>query len=115
MKGKEQSPRTIQILGVVGALTGTFLLFTMAWLVHWLSGVISGSDPGARWRGGEQFTRDTFGLFYSVMALGLCSGLAGVFMAAARRRQPVLTGLVIACLLPILWFCYRIYTTAPPR
>ena len=115
MKRKQQSPRTIRILGAVGALAGTVLIFAMAWLVHWLSGLIGGTEPGSHWRGGPQFTRDTFGLFYSVMALGGCSGAAGVFMAASGRRQPLLTGLVLACMLPIFWFCSRIYTTAPPR
>lgn len=96
---------------------GTFLSAGMAFLVHWLhQALLHNDDPGAhgRWTGGAEFTRNVFGLFWSVFVFGLVSMASGVYILRTRRLSRVLWGVMLAVIAVMVYFGYTIMQTPVP-
>ncbi|CAN0394214.1 unnamed protein product [Phaeothamnion confervicola] len=101
---KDVSPKTIRRLGWLLIFLGLFLSGSMAWLSHWLQGIIEHPSSGAHWNGDTKFTTQAFGLFAAVGGFGVVSVLNGVFQAATGRRHLALQLLMAPALVAIFYY-----------
>ena len=97
---------------------GVFLSGSMAFLVHWLQqALLHNDDPGARshWNGSAEFTRNVFGLFWSVFVFGLVALSAGVYILRTRRLSRVIAAIMGVVVLAMIYYGYTIMHTQVPR
>ena len=92
---------------------GLALCGSMAWLIHYLQQALAQATP-TRWKGGPEFTRTTFSLFYSIFAFGVVAFASGVFQIGTGRRSRAIPLLTLGALGPIVYFVYRILSMKPP-
>jgi hypothetical protein len=87
----------------------------MVWLIQWLQQLLTAPAAGAQWKGTPEFTRATFGLFYSVLGFGLISVVGGTYQVMTGRRSRVVAAVTVLAMVPLGWFLYLILTGKPPR
>lgn len=107
------APSKVRALGWLLVVLGIALSGSMAWLAHWLQQVISGAAVGSRWNGTPEFTRATFGLFYSVMAFGLVALAGGIVQVVTGQRSRAVAIFVVLTLIPMAFFIHRIFELQP--